>query len=77
MKKRSDLCLVFALVIGLCGCAESAQENGLGSGDGSGSVDGSGSGDGSGTVAFDFAAPGPFRVGVRSVPLSDATRSRA
>jgi dienelactone hydrolase len=77
MKKRCDLSLIFTLAIGLCSCAESAQDSGMGSGDGSGSVDGSGSGEGSGTVAFDFAAPGPFRVGVRSLPLSDATRSRA
>jgi len=71
MKKWGHLSLMFSLFLGVCGCADAANSNGSGSGGGSGSSDGSG------IVAFDFAAPGPFRVGVRSLPLSDATRSRS
>lgn len=77
MNKWSHLSLLSAFVIGLCGCAVSAREGGAGNGEGTGSGAGSGDGSGSGAAAFDFAAPGPYRVGVRSLPLVDSARSRA
>ena len=83
MKKWGHLALRFSLLIGVCGCADPANSDGSGSGpansDGSGIGEGSGNveGSGSGAAAFDFAAPGPYRVGVRSLPLADAARSRA
>ena len=83
MKKWSHISLFLALTVGLVACSDAASGDGsgIGSGGGIGSGSGEGSGNvegsGSGEAAFDFAAPGPYRVGVRSLPLADAARSRA
>lgn len=73
MKNWRQLYLLLALTVGLFACTDGASSDGSGSGDGSSNVEGSGSG----AAAFDFAAPGPYRVGVRSLPLVDSARSRA
>lgn len=73
MKKWGHLSLLFCIFGGVCGCADAGSGDGSGSGEGSGNVEGSGSG----VAAFDFAAPGPYRVGVRSLPLVDTAHARA